>query len=58
MRQKKNTKNLSIERLEGKRAIGRHRRRWDDSIRKELWYDWVVWSSFIPFRKGTSGCLL
>jgi hypothetical protein len=48
-----------IEKLEGKRPLGRHRRSWEDNIRLDLietgWegVDWSIWMRIV-----TSGGLL
>jgi hypothetical protein len=45
---------------EGKRPLGRPRRRWEDGIKMDLGaIDWEgVWSGFTWFRIGTIGGLL
>jgi hypothetical protein len=43
---------------EGKRPLGRPRRRWEDNIRMDLRHDGVVWTGLIWLRIGTSGELL
>jgi len=44
---------------EGKRPLGRPRRRWEDNIRMDLGkWSGKVWTGFIWFRIGTSGRLL
>jgi hypothetical protein len=43
---------------EGKRPLGRQRRRWVDSIKINLRRDGMVWTGSIWFRIGTSGWLL
>jgi hypothetical protein len=44
---------------EGKRPLGRPRRRWVDNIRRilERW-DGVMWTALVWLRKGTGGELL
>jgi hypothetical protein len=41
---------------EGKRPVGRPRRRWEDGIRMDL--AWGVWIGFDWLRTGTGGGLL
>jgi hypothetical protein len=43
---------------EGKRPLGRQRRRWVDSIKIDLREDGMVWIGFMWLRIGTSGGLL
>jgi hypothetical protein len=43
---------------EGKRPLGRPRRRWVDNIKMDLREDGMVWIRSIWFRIGTSGGLL
>jgi hypothetical protein len=44
---------------EGKRPLGRHRRRWKDSIKMDLReIDWVVWTGFIWLQIEISGGVL
>jgi hypothetical protein len=44
---------------EGKRPLGRPRRRWEDGIRMDLReIGWVVWIGFDWIRTGTGGGLL
>jgi hypothetical protein len=44
---------------EGKRRLGRPRRRWEDGIRMDLWeIGWGVWIGFDWLRIGTGGGLL
>jgi hypothetical protein len=44
---------------EGKRPLGRPRRRWEDGIKMDLReLGWGVWSGFIWLRIGTVGGLL
>jgi hypothetical protein len=44
---------------EGKRPLGRQRRRWDDGIRIDIREtDWGVWIGFDWFRIGIGGELL
>jgi hypothetical protein len=44
---------------EGKRPLGRPKRRWEDGIRMDLRKtDWRVWIGFDWLRTGTGGGLL
>jgi hypothetical protein len=44
---------------EGKRPLGRPRRRWEDNVRMDLReIRWGGWTGLIWLRIGTSGCLL
>jgi hypothetical protein len=44
---------------EGKRPLGRPRRRWMDNIRMDLGdVDWVMWTGLVWLRTGRSGELL
>jgi hypothetical protein len=43
---------------EGKRPLGRRRRRWVDNIKMDLRVDGLVWIGLIWLRIGTSGELL
>jgi hypothetical protein len=44
---------------EGKRPLGRLRRRWEDNIKRDLReIEWVIWTGFFWLRIGTSGGLL
>jgi hypothetical protein len=47
-----------MEKPEGKRPLGRPRRRWVDNIKMYLRWDGVVWTGSIWFRIGISGGLL
>jgi hypothetical protein len=38
---------------EGKRQLGKTRRRWEDNIKMELRYDGAVWTELIWLRIGT-----
>jgi hypothetical protein len=53
--------NVLVGKSEGKRPLGRPRRRWKDGIRMDLgetgWCG-VVWCGFSWFRIGTGGGLL
>jgi hypothetical protein len=49
---------ISVGRPEGKRPLGRPRRRWVNNIKMDLReIGWMVWTGLIWFRIGTSGGL-
>jgi hypothetical protein len=57
--EKKNAYRLLVGKLEGKRPLGRPRRRWVDNIRMVLVrWDGVMWTGLVWLRKGTGGELL
>jgi hypothetical protein len=58
MVEKRNTYKILVGKSEGKRQLGRPRRRWVDNIKKNLKYDGVIWTRLIWLRIGTSGGLL
>jgi hypothetical protein len=43
---------------EGKRPLGRPRRRWEDGIRMDLGLAWGMWIRFDWLKIGTGGGLL
>ena len=48
-----------VGRPEGKRPLGRHRRRWEDNIKIDLQeVGWGAWNGLIWLRIGTGGELL
>jgi hypothetical protein len=49
---------LVVGKPEGKRPLGRPRRRWVDNIKIYLRQDGMVWTGSIWLRIGTSGGLL
>jgi hypothetical protein len=49
---------ILVGKSEGKRPIGRPRRRWMDNIKMTLRHNEVVWTGLIWLRIGTSGGLL
>jgi hypothetical protein len=57
MREKRNAYRLLVGKSEGKRPLGRPRRRWVDNIRMERW-DGEMWTALIWLRIGTGGQLL
>jgi hypothetical protein len=45
---------VSVGKSEGKRPLGRPRRRWEDNIKVDLQeVGWVPWTGFIWLRTGT-----
>jgi hypothetical protein len=59
MREGRNVYRVLVGRPEGKRPLGRPRRRWEDGIKlvpTEI--SWGVWSGFTWLRIGTVGGLL
>jgi hypothetical protein len=56
---KRNAYRLLVEKPEGKRPLGRPRRRWVDNIRMilERW-DGAMWTGLVWLRIGTGGALL
>jgi hypothetical protein len=58
MREKRNAYRILVGKPEGKRSLGRPRRRWLDNIKMELRYDEMEWIGLICLRIGTSGGLL
>jgi hypothetical protein len=60
MGEKRNTYRLLVGKPEGKRLLGRPRRRWVDNIRMDLEeVGWgVMWTRLVWLRTGTGGELL
>jgi hypothetical protein len=60
MGEKRNAYRLLVGKPEGKRPLGRPRRRWVDNIRMDLerWWDGVMCTGLIWLRIGTGGELL
>jgi hypothetical protein len=59
MVEKKNAYRILVGKPEGKRPLGRPRRRWVDNIKMDLReIEWDVWIGLIWLRIGTSGGLL
>jgi hypothetical protein len=59
MEEKRNAYRLLVGKPEGKRPLGRPRRRWVDIIRMDLGeVDGVMWTGLIWLRIGTGGELL
>jgi hypothetical protein len=59
--QKRNAYRILVGKPEGKRPLGRPRRRWVDNIKmdlRETGWDGVLWIGLIGLRTGTSGELL
>jgi hypothetical protein len=61
MKETRNAYRILVGKLEGKRPLGRPRRRWVDNIKidlREIGWDGMVWTGSICLRIGTSGGLL
>jgi hypothetical protein len=61
MGEKRNVYRILVGKPEGKRQLGRPRRRWVDNIKmdlREIGWDGVEWIGLIGLRIGTSGGLL
>jgi hypothetical protein len=59
MREKRNVYRLLVGKPEGKRPLGRPRRRWMDNIKMDLLeIDGVLWTGFVWLRIGTGGEIL
>jgi hypothetical protein len=56
--EKRNAYRILVGKPEGRRPLGRPRRRWMDNIKIDLRVGWVVWTGSIWLRIGTSGGLL
>jgi hypothetical protein len=59
--EKRNAYRILVRKLEGKRPLGRPRRRWVDNIKiylREVGWDGMVWTGSIWLRIGTSGGLM
>jgi hypothetical protein len=59
--EKRNAYRILVGKPEGRRPLGRPRRRWVDNIKidlREIRWDGVVWTGSIWLRIGTSGGLL
>jgi hypothetical protein len=55
----RNVYGVLVGKPEGKRPLGRPRRRWEDGIKMDLReFGWRVWSGFTLLRIGTVGGLL
>jgi hypothetical protein len=60
-KEKRNAYRILVGKLEGKRPLGRPRRRWVDNIKmdlRDIGWDGVDWIGLIWLRIGTSGGLL
>jgi hypothetical protein len=57
MGEKRNAYRILVGRLEGKRPLGRPRRRWEVNIKMDL-KDGMVWTGLMWLRVGTSEGLL
>jgi hypothetical protein len=58
MGKKRNAYKILVGKSEGKRPLGRPRRRWVDNINIDLRQEGMVWIASIWLRLGTSGGLL
>jgi hypothetical protein len=58
MGEKRDAYRALVGKPEGKRPLGRPRRRWVDNIKIDLRHDGMVWTGSIQLRIGTSGGLL
>ena len=56
MREKIGVYRVLVGKHEGKRPLGRPRRRWEDNIKMDLQVvEWGAWTGLIWPRKGTGG---
>jgi hypothetical protein len=55
---KRNAYRILVGKPEGRRPLGRPRRRWVDNIKIDLRQDGMVWTGLIWLRISTSGRLL
>jgi hypothetical protein len=58
MGEKRNVYRLLVGKTEGKRPLGRQRRRWMNSIKMELLENRMLWAGLVWLRIGTGGELL
>jgi hypothetical protein len=58
MGEKRNAYRILVGKPEGKRLLGRRRRRWVDNIKIYLREDGMVWAGLIWLRTGTSAGVL
>jgi hypothetical protein len=58
MEETRNAYSILVGKPEGKRPLGRPRRRWVDNIKMDLRSDGMVWTGSNWLRVGTNGGLL
>jgi hypothetical protein len=58
MVEKRNAYRITVRKQEGKRLLGRPRRRWVDNIKMDFREDGMVWIGLTWLRIGTFGLLL
>jgi hypothetical protein len=58
MGEKRNVYMLLVGKPEGKRPLGRPRRRWIDNIKMDLLERGMLWTELVRLRIGTGGELL
>jgi hypothetical protein len=58
MGEKWNAYSILMEKTEGKRPLGRPKRKWVENIKMDLRYDGMMWTGMTCFRIGTSEGLL
>jgi hypothetical protein len=52
---RRNAYRILVGKLEGKKPLGKHTRRWEDNIKIYLIQDEVIWIELIWLRIGTNG---
>jgi hypothetical protein len=53
MGEMRNAYRVSVGKPYGKRPLGGSRCKWEDNIKMDFRYDWVVWTGFIWLRVGS-----